>query len=325
MHRAGQRVIAGSPQLVALADKIRAECAALLRFRWFQLALESGGVRRSWAAGPDGMLYEGAPDPERTPPALPGFHRRSSWKVLDYPLSTEGRVLATLRLWCDPRAVDASEVALVEALLPQLAASVDRALLDREAKIDPLTGVAQRRVLEQRMEEAYRAAIEDGASMTVIMCDLDHFKRINDTHGHASGDQALIAVAGVLSGRIKQRDLCCRWGGEEFLLLLADADGSTGLVVAERLRKEIEKLVLTADGKRVPLTLSAGVAAFPELYVTAPAELVQLADGALYQAKRRGRNLCLLDLGRGRFRTPAGTVFALAEAQEEPAPPRIFA
>ncbi len=325
VHRAGQRVISGSPQLVALADQIRAECAKLLRFRWFQLALESGGVRRSWAAGPDGVLYEGAPNPERTPPALPGFHRRSSWRLLDYPLVADGRALATLRLWCDPRAVDASEVALVEALLPQLTASVDRALLDRDAKLDPLTGVAMRRVLEQKLEETYRACVEDGGSMALLLCDLDHFKRINDTYGHAVGDQALVAVARVLAGRIKQRDLCCRYGGEEFVLLLADADGATGLVVAERLRKEVEKLPLAVDGKRVPLTLSAGVAAFPELYVSSPAELAQLADNALYQAKHRGRNLCLLDVGRGRFRTPAGTVFTSAEAQDEPAPPRIFA
>ncbi len=325
VSRAGQRVITGSPQLVALADQIRAECAKLLRFRWFQLALESSGVRRSWAAGPDGVLYEGAPNPERTPPARPGFHRRSAWMLLDYPLSAEGRGLATLRLWCDPRAIDASEVALVEALLPQLAASVHRALLEREANLDPLTGVAMRRVLEQKMEVTYRACVEDGASMTILMCDLDHFKRINDTHGHAAGDQALVAVARVLSGRIKQRDLCCRWGGEEFMLLLVDADGATGLVVAERLRKEVEKLAVTADGKRLPLNLSIGVAAFPELYVTSPAELAELADGALYQAKRRGRNLCLLDMGRGRYRTPAGTVWSSSDTQDMPAPPRIFA
>lgn len=326
VSRAGQRVSAGSPELVSLADKVRVECAKLVKFRWFQLELAaSTGVPGSWASGPDGALYEGQPHPERSPPALPGFHRRTNWQLLDHTLLVEGRALARLRLWCDPRSVDAEGVELLQALLPQLAASVDRSLLDRHAKLDPLTGAVVRRVVEARMEQIYQSCVETGGAMAVALCDLDHFKSINDTHGHGAGDQALVAVAQALAARIKQTDICCRWGGEEFLLLLTEADGGTGLAVAERLRREIEALALVVDGKRLSLTVSIGVAAFPDLFIASPADLVQLADAALYQAKRRGRNLCLLDMGRGRFRTPTGTVFTAPEAAQAPSPPRIFA
>lgn len=326
VSRASQRMIAGSPELAAMARQILSECGKLLPFRWFHLelsALPSGS--RSWAAGPDGVLFEGAPTPERHPPARPGFHRRSSWKVVEYSLTAEGKALGALRLWTDPRALDGSELGLLGALLPQLSASVQRALLDREAKLDPLTGVAIRRALEQRLEVTYRRVIDEGGSMALLMCDLDHFKKINDTFGHAVGDQALVAVARQLSGRIKQTDLCCRWGGEEFLLLVVGADGGTGLAVAERLRREVEKIEIFVDETRVPISLSAGVAAFPELYASAPAELIALADGALYEAKRRGRNLCLLDMGRGRYRASSGTVFTTPEPRPGPEPPRIFA
>ncbi len=325
VSRASQRMIAGSPELAAMARQILSECSKLIPFRWFHLelvALSSGS--RSWAAGPDGVLFEGTPTPERYPPARPGFHRRSAWRVVEYSLNAESKILGSLRLWTDPRTLDGSELGLLEALLPQLSASVQRALLDREAKLDPLTGVAIRRALENRLTDTYQRVVDEGGSMALLMCDLDYFKKINDTYGHSVGDQALVAVARVLSGRIKQTDLCCRWGGEEFLILVSGADGGTGLAVAERLRREVEGVEILVEGSRVPISLSAGIAAFPELYASSPAELIALADGALYEAKRRGRNLCLLDMGRGRFRAPIGTVFTNPESRPSTEAPRIF-
>ncbi len=326
--RAGRRVLTGTVEIEALAESILRECQKVVNFRHFQFELlaAASGVK-SWMAEPGGPLREGVPQPERNAPALPGFHRRRGWKVLDYPLEARGRVLANLRLWCDPRELDRSEIELLEALREQLAASVDRALLDREAKLDPLTGVAVRRVLEQQIDPVYQRCLEDGSAMALVLCDLDHFKRINDNFGHGTGDLALKAVAALLAHRIKQTDLCCRYGGEEFVLLLPGADGPTGLVVAERLRHDVEEMeFFSEDGQqRIKLTLSAGIAAFPDLYVSGPRELVALADAALYEAKRRGRNLCLLDLGRGRYRDAGGRLHANLHPDEPPAPPRLFA
>lgn len=325
VSRAGQRVVSGGHQLTAMVEGIRRECAKLLSFAWFHFELtDEAGERGSWFTGPDALLHPGRPQPDRIPPALPGIHKRSRWKVLAYPLEAEGRALARLHLWCDPRSLETRDVGLLEALLPQLAASVHRVLLDREAKRDPLTGLAVRRVLERRLAEAHERCLDAGGSMAAVMCDLDHFKQINDTFGHTAGDRALIAVGRLLASRTRDKDLCCRYGGEEFILLLEETDGDTALAMAERLRREVEVLGLVVEGQPISLTLSAGVAAFPDLYVPTPEELPLLADAALYEAKRQGRNLCLLNLGRGRYRTAAGTVLS-TPAPEAPAPPRLFA
>jgi len=206
-----------------------------------------------------------------------------------------------------------------------MAASLHRSLLDREASEDPLTGVSVRRVLERRLHEVHARCLEEGGSMAVILCDLDHFKRINDTYGHAAGDDALVLVAGTLDAERREGDLCCRYGGEEFTLLLDRTTGEQALALAERLRERVAALEFTAGGKLVPLTLSAGVAAFPELHVKTASELLLFADGALYEAKRRGRNRCLLDLGQGRYRSPEGAIETAQDAPPLQEPPRIFA
>jgi diguanylate cyclase (GGDEF)-like protein len=329
LGRAGTRMITPEQEMAGVADRILAECA-VVKFQWFQFEVMTPGSEfKTWWAGPQvgsrRGLREGVAEPDRFPPALPGFHRRSNWQILDRPLRDEGRVLARLRLWCDPRLIEQPGILLLDRLLPQMTASVRRCLLDREAREDPLTGVAMRRVLEQRLHAAHAQAMEVGGPLAVVLCDLDHFKRINDTYGHTSGDAALVAAANVLKEARRETDLCCRYGGEEFVLLLENTTGETGLAVAERVRASIEALDFKVEGERVPLTLSAGVACFPDLYIKTAAELILFADEALYEAKRRGRNRCLLDLGQGRYLDVQGTVHATEEPPRPVDPPRIFA
>jgi len=326
VRRAGQRMAAGGREMDLVVERLYRECREVVSFAWFQFELLAPEVEpRSWGAGPDGSLFEGEPEPPPHPPALPGFHRRTSWQRLVRELEAEGVRVARLSLWCDPRRLAADELRLWENLLPQMAASVHRALLDREAKEDPLTGVAVRRVLERRLAEVHQEARESGASFAVILCDLDHFKRINDGFGHATGDRALVAAAHALEGALRSRDdLLARYGGEEFTVLLEDSDGRTALAVAERLRQAVEAVELREDETPIPLTLSAGVAAFPELHVKTAGELLLLADGALYEAKRQGRNLSLLDLGHGRYQDGQGRLVEAEDRPEPPEPPRFF-
>jgi diguanylate cyclase (GGDEF)-like protein len=316
----------------AAVDRIREEVANVVPFHWFQfelLASDRGGARSWWSAGfghpGGGELHDGEPRPDPHPPPLPGIHRRPEWRLLERNLAWGERAGARLRLWCDPRQLDGEDLELLDALLPQMSASVRQSLLDREAREDRLTGTAVRRVLETRLLGAYRAATESGSPLAVIMCDLDHFKAINDSHGHLTGDRALAACAAALAQHKRSGDLLARYGGEEFTLLLEATDGDTALAVAERLRRAVEALRLEVDGTPVPLRISAGVAAYPELHVKTAAELLLLADAALYEAKRRGRNRCLLDLGAGRHRTPDGEVVETENRRPEPEAPRIFA
>jgi diguanylate cyclase (GGDEF)-like protein len=318
--RAGDRIVHRSPELTGLAEQVLAECRNVLPFSWFQFKLpDSREGSRIWAAGPGGEIKEGAAEPPLTPSMLPGIHRRSSWKILDRELRGDGEVIARLRFWCDPRQLEPTAIELFDSLLPQLASSVHRVLLDRQAKRDALTGLADRRVLESHLEKVFNQTRRDGGSMAVIMCDLDRFKKVNDRHGHEAGDRALVLVAEVLETHRRDTDLSCRYGGEEFAVILEKTDGETAQGVAERLRMELQRSDFLVDGKRIPLRMSAGVAAYPEIYIKRARELVLLADEALYKAKHCGRNRSLLHLGQGRFRTADGRV---VEAEEPPPPPQ---
>jgi diguanylate cyclase (GGDEF)-like protein len=326
VHLAGHRIIFGESEPLAIARQIFGECRRLLTFSWFQLALlDSNGVEQSWFSGPDGWVREGEPEPPPRPAALPGIHRRVAWQMVERELSVPGRRLGFIRMWCDPRQQRPGAVGWLDALLPQMASSVHSVVLDREARQDPLTGLADRRALEERLLNAHAQALESGTPMAVVMCDLDRFKRINDLYGHATGDQALMAVAAILEAHRRERDLCCRYGGEEFAVVLEATDGRVGLQVAERLREAVEQLLFKPHGRQIALKLSAGVAAFPELHVTQAGELLELADEALYKAKKLGRNRCLLARGGGRFETVGGKILGEADSGREPKIPTLFA
>jgi diguanylate cyclase (GGDEF)-like protein len=325
LRRAGRRMVDRSErELVEVIDRIRLECSKVVKATfWFQFeTLVEGGELKSWWAGPQGELQEGVPEPDRYPPAMPGVHRRTPFQILERLLRSDGKAIARIRLWCDPRRLDPQGVDLLDRLIHQASVSVQRCLTGREAREDALTGVAVRRVLERRLQEVYVRCCEDGSSMAVVLLDLDFFKRINDTWGHPAGDAALVATAGVL--KKVEGALCCRYGGEEFVLLLDKATGDEALALAESVRRDIEALPFTWEDQRVPLTLSAGAASFPDLYTKTAAELILFADEALYEAKRRGRNRVLLDMGQGRYMDRDGNVLVSDEVQVSPEPPRIF-
>jgi diguanylate cyclase (GGDEF)-like protein len=326
ISRAGAAMAAGAPELERIARTILGECRAIAPFAWFQLELYVPDLgRTSFAAAEGGELAEGEPVPPPAPPALPGIHRREPWRLLVRELVAEGERLATLRLWCDPRRLEGRAESLLDGLVPSMAASVRGAFLDRVARLDKLTGAWTRRAFEPRLTEAFAACREEGRPLSLVVGDLDHFKRINDTWGHPAGDRALKAVARVLVASTRGREICARWGGEEFVLLLEDTPGEAALEVAERLRRRIEDTELDEGGERVPLSMSFGVACFPELAVRGGDELLAVADGALYAAKRLGRNLALLELGRGRLRTGSGRLIESDESLAPPEAPVFFA
>ena len=310
-----------------MVRRIRVECEQVVQPFWMQFELLAPGSElKSWWASrglPEGEVREGVPEPDRYPPPLPGMHRRASWTILDHQLRIEGKLLGRLRLWCDPRRLDPQGVDLLDRLIPQMAVSVERFLAIREAREDALTGAVLRRVLEKELHELHAKVRNDGGDMSVVLCDLDHFKKINDTWGHPAGDAALVAAAGILK-TAREGALCCRYGGEEFVILLADTQGGDALAVAESVRQRIEALPFEYDGQRIPLTMSAGVASYPDIMAKTAAELILFADEALYEAKRRGRNRVLLDVGQGRYQDVEGNVFQSEEAPKAAEPPRIF-
>ena len=173
-----------------------------------------------------------------------------------------------------------------------------RAQLAHLARHDPLTGLSNRRSLDEDLEVLHARSQRYGRGFALAMCDLDRFKAYNDTHGHQAGDQALRAVAATIAGEVRGGDGVYRYGGEEFLLVLPEQTLDTALVAVERVRSAVERLAIPqpAAGPGGILTLSAGIAAFGPGEATTAEELLGKADAALYRAKSAGRNqLALAD------------------------------
>ena len=155
---------------------------------------------------------------------------------------------------------------------------------------DSLTGVANRRHFMDRLREACLVAEEEGKPLSLIMFDADHFKQVNDMHGHATGDEVLIALARVISESVREGDdLVGRLGGEEFALLLPNSDLDAALIVAERIQRSAESHSFHFSDSTFAVTLSVGVAS-SRSDGNAPADLLHHADAMLYRSKRGGRN-----------------------------------
>ncbi len=162
-----------------------------------------------------------------------------------------------------------------------------------EAVVDPLTGMLNRTALHHRVNELVQQSRLTGEPVGLIVCDIDHFKLVNDMHGHAAGDAVLIDVAYALRKQLRAFDSAYRVGGEEFLVLLPGADTAHALAVAEGLRRAIED---TPAGDGLSITMSFGVSVSPRGSGFDESVAFAEADAALYRAKRTGRNrVCLAD------------------------------
>jgi diguanylate cyclase (GGDEF)-like protein len=160
----------------------------------------------------------------------------------------------------------------------------------RLATVDPLTGIANRQAVLDRVDEELSRAARYRHPLSVILADLDHFKRLNDSHGHAAGDLVLRQVGALLAANVRATDTAGRYGGEEFLVVLPETDADAAASVAEKLRRIVARTpVQLADGELVSITLSAGVAG-GQGEVLRPDVLVRDADAALYSAKALGRD-----------------------------------
>ncbi|MCX7823302.1 MAG: diguanylate cyclase [Syntrophobacterales bacterium] len=162
--------------------------------------------------------------------------------------------------------------------------------LKEQSILDPLTGLYNRRYLEDFLKREYSRAIRGGFPVAILMVDIDHFKEVNDQFGHIIGDEVLKHLANILRGFFRLSDLICRYGGEEFLIVCPDMDIEVARERAEKLRKRVESTTFPLIGGRI--TVSIGVAVFPRHGDTIN-EVIERADEALYAAKGNGRNLVM--------------------------------
>ena len=155
---------------------------------------------------------------------------------------------------------------------------------------DPLTGLYNRRYLDECLEAEFEFARRHKAALTLCMLDIDHFKRINDTYGHEVGDRVLKGLGEVLGHTVRKEDTCCRYGGEEFVVVSLGIPLANGLLMSERLRKRVAEQSFDVGAAQLSLTVSLGVAGIPYGSILTPQSLLDAADQALYLAKSKGRN-----------------------------------
>jgi len=214
--------------------------------------------------------------------------------VLAVPLRLQGRIIGLLSAQSyQPNAYSAEDQVLLGMLAANAVVALDNARLFREvqqlSRLDSLTGVYNRRHLFELCQREFDRAQRYGRSLSVVMIDLDQFKAVNDTYGHAVGDLVLAAVAVRCQTHLRAIDVLGRYGGEEFSLMLPETDAPLAQIAAERLRAEVSGSPIDTPAGPISLTVSLGVAALDETCATL-AQLFQRADAALYAAKGAGRD-----------------------------------
>jgi diguanylate cyclase (GGDEF)-like protein len=228
-------------------------------------------------------------------------HGEEMQPYLCAPMMAQGETLGLLYLAARPAATGSvtlqlseSKQQLATAVAEQIALALSnlklRETLRQQSVRDPLTGLYNRRFLEEALDRELARLERKNLPLSLIMIDVDNFKSFNDTFGHEAGDAVLRDLGGVLQRHVRGSDIACRYGGEEFTIILPEAGIEIGRQRAEMLREAVRELRLVHDGKSLgAVTLSLGVACFPE-HGRRREHLLQVADAALYEAKNSGRN-----------------------------------
>ncbi len=210
------------------------------------------------------------------------------------PLIHERRVIGILRIQSSqPEIFSNDDLRLLDTIAILASSAISNAMLFEQTEElaikDSLTGLFVRRYFYTRLKEEHRRALMTHRNLSVLMCDLDHFKACNDRYGHGGGDLMLMQFAGILKNTIKDSGLVARYGGEEFAVLLPEISKDEAFKIAEKLRKAVEASQFMIRREKIAMTISIGVANIPDDTLEME-NLIQSADQALYAAKRQGRN-----------------------------------
>ncbi len=268
----------------------------------FGAALDADGTRnRPWAKPrSNGLTYTVARQGQtlivEDMHTHPLFLNKAEWggSIIGIPLKVADTVVGVMNLSRSTvGGFSPSELRLLSLLSDQAAVAISNASLhqkiSRQAYSDTLTGLPNRRALDERLEEEVAEARKNNYSFAVIMMDLDGFKAVNDTYGHATGDDVLRLVFGQMARGVRSTDFLARYGGDELTLILSQSELSSAEVVSEKIIEGMKKLrYRLPDGKQLKLGISGGIALFPAHAHTGP-DLLRAADAALYRAKKYQR------------------------------------
>jgi diguanylate cyclase (GGDEF)-like protein len=317
--RSARNLVSLDGAAVVMTDDQQARYSVEEAYGW---ALEHAGTEvdlgeRTWAAWvlrsteEPYLLDNVASHKDRMPFLVPREGSMRADSLLSVPLRVDNRNLGALLLTSRRGAFDAATLRVLGILANQAAAVISairqRELWKEVAGRDSLTGLYNRRAFSEHLTQAQAREDRQKGRFALLLLDIDHFKKLNDTFGHPAGDAALRATAQVLLRMLRKGDQAARFGGEEFTAILPATDSAGALQLAERLRSAIEKSELVFEGARLSVTASIGVAVWPGDGVDGAA-LVGAADRALYTAKQGGRNRVMA----------AATLPPVAAAEPEP-------
>src|ERR1041385_1982942 len=269
----------------------------------FGAALDSDGTRNKPWSKPrsNGLTYTVARDGEtiivedmQNHPIFSSAPNDWRGSIISIPLKVGETVVGVMNLSrMTLGGFSASELRLFSLLSDQAAVAISNAslhqMISRQAYSDTLTGLPNRRALDERLEEEVASARRNNYSFAVIMMDLDGFKDVNDTYGHATGDDVLRIVFNQMARGVRTTDFLARYGGDELTLILGQTEMSSALIVTEKIIEGMKKLKYKLpDGKRLKLGISGGIALFP-VHARSGPDLLRAADAALYHAKKYRR------------------------------------
>ena len=221
---------------------------------------------------------------------------------LTLPLAIEGEIVGCISLNSEQsNAFDAQDLQFFSVIGYQIASTLKHfqrfSSIKNIALYDTLTNLYNRRYFEERLGLVAQKSFYEGTALSLVMIDIDHFKKINDTFGHTEGDKVLREVSSLLKASVRKKDTVARYGGEEFILILPEAGTEESSMIAERIRRLVESTPFEVSRARINLTISLGISNFPSHRARSKEELVKMADQALYDAKRGGRNrVCIYNL-----------------------------
>jgi diguanylate cyclase (GGDEF)-like protein len=269
----------------------------------FGSALDADGTRnRPWSKPrPNGLTYTVAREGGmiivenmRDHPLFQNVTNDWTGSIIGIPLKVGQTVVGVMNLSRSTLGgFSSAELRLLSLLSDQAAVAISNAslhqMISRQAYSDTLTGLPNRRALDERLEEEVAAARRNNYSFAVIMMDLDGFKAVNDTYGHSVGDDVLRLVFGQMARGVRTTDFLARYGGDELTLILSQTEMTSALIVAEKITEGMKKLKFKLpDGKRLKLGISGGIALFP-IHARSGPDLLRAADAALYNAKKYER------------------------------------
>ncbi|HEX8992694.1 MAG TPA: sensor domain-containing diguanylate cyclase [Anaerolineales bacterium] len=267
----------------------------------FGAALNADGLRNMplGTPRPHGLTYSVARNGEQIivedmtkHPLYAGSANESTGSIIGIPLKFNDNIVGVMNLSRSTRGgFNASELRLLGLLADQAAVAISNASLhqtvSRQAYSDIVTGLPNRRALDERLEEEVIKARRNGNTFAVIMMDVDGFKAVNDTYGHAVGDQVLRSTFNYLAAGLRSTDFLARYGGDELTLILSQSDPPSAVVVVQKILENVSQFTFDAPGgHKLHLGLSCGIAMFP-VHANTATNLLRAADEALYRAKKQ--------------------------------------